>query len=377
VFEDQWIWLTAAVVVELPTAERERIRQEEYAHSSARDALHIVDEVLLRALAVDAESGRLAADLSLLRVKRPRPVHSLNSYASPTPVVSDGRLYCHFGSNGTVCLDCRTHKIVWTQRLPHDEGVGAGSSPVLDRQLLIIPCDGMDEQYVVGLDAADGHLVWRTDRPEMAGRDGDFHKAFSTPLVIEHRGQRQALIMGAQWLVSYDPATGRELWRLRYGNGFSNAPRPVYGHGLVYVCTGFLRPQLLAVDPSGEGDVSGTNVRWSYKGQVPSMSSPILVGSELFFVSDNGIATCLDARTGELRWRERLGGNFSSSPICAAGQILIGSREGRSSIFRAAAEFELLAVNQLDGAIMASPAVYDTDLLIRTDTHLYRIGMQP
>lgn len=373
VSDGKFIWLTTAIVKELSQEDQDRIREERFADHMVGSDLVIVDSVQFRAVGVEVQTGRVVHDLELFEVKEPLPVHSLNSYASPTPVLSDGRLYCHFGSFGTVCLDTTTQSILWRAQLSHYESVGPGSSPALYDRWLIIPCDGIDTQYVAALDIDSGKQVWRTDRPAMEGDQPEFHKSFSTPTLVEHEGRKQAVILGAQWIVSYAPDTGEELWRFQHSNGFSNAVRPVYGDGQVIFTTGFFDSALVAVDPGGSGDVTDTHLTWRYQGKVPTMSSPILVGQAVYFVSDGGVAECIDVKTGERIWRERLGGNFSASPIHVGGNLYFGNRDGQVLVIAASEAYQEIATNELDGSIMASPAMIGEDLIIRTDKHLYRI----
>ncbi|MEM8681635.1 MAG: PQQ-binding-like beta-propeller repeat protein, partial [Planctomycetota bacterium] len=275
---------------------------------------------------------------------------------------------------GTVCIDTQTQQEIWRTQFPSVESVGPGSSPLLVDGKLILPFDGTDDQFVVALDADTGEPVWRTERPTMEGNEKEYHKAFSTPVLIEHEGRRQVVIVGAQWVCSYDPETGEELWRLRHGKGFSMSPRPVYGNGLIYICTAYAGIGVAAIDPSGNGDVTGSHLRWSHESQAPNMSSPILVGEQIYFVSDRGIATCLNALDGERLWRERLGGNFCASPILVGEHLYFANREGKVHVIKARPDYEPVVVNDLGEAVMASPAVIGDDLLIRTDDHLYRIG---
>ena len=373
VCDGRLIWMTAAIVSSMPVDEQDAIRDAAYADHAVGASLLFVKEVEFRALAVDLETGKTVHDISLFSVSRPPPIHSLNSYASPTPVLHQGKLFCHFGSLGTLCLDTQSQEIDWRTRLPHDESVGPGSSPTLYRDLLIIPCDGVDQQYVVALDTADGAIRWKSPRPPMEGSIGEYHKAFSTPIIIEHLGRQQAIVVGAQWLTSYEPETGRELWRVRHGDGFSSSVVPVHGSSLVFICTGFGDGKMLAVDPGGSGDVTDSHVRWSLRQQVPTMPSPVLAGSKLFLASDNGVATCVDAATGASLWRKRLGGNFSSSPILIGDCVYFSNRDGVTTVIAAADEFRPLATNQLPGRIMASPIIADGDLIVRTSSQLYRI----
>jgi outer membrane protein assembly factor BamB len=373
VVADGRIWITSAIEREIDPKLREKLRAEKFAGNAKKAELNIVGEISLRLIGFDADSGDLILDRELLSVKLPQPVHSLNSYASPSPVWHNGRIYCHFGTFGTVCYDIEAAQIVWQKELPLEHSVGPGSSPVIVADRLIIPCDGADAQYVIALDAETGTEVWKTPRPPMTGDLGDLHKAFCTPLVIDVAGKEQAVVVGAQWVVSYDPADGHELWKVRHGDGFSNVPRPVFGRGMIFMSTGYTRPEMWAIRVDGEGDVTKSHVAWKSTRQIPTMPSPVLVGHELYYVNDQGIASCLDALTGEQRWQKRVEGNYCASAWAADGKVYFANREGKTAVVRASAEYERLADNQLDGQIFATPAVLGNALILRTDTHLYRI----
>jgi len=372
VIEEGRIWMTAAI--EEPISKAERRRRLEGLIGNV-DSLALAGAVSLRALCVDLESGKLLKDLEVLRVEGPEPVHTLNSYASPTPILEDGRLYCHFGTYGTLCLDTKTDQVLWkNSELKIDHQNGPGSSPILWGELIIVHCDGMDYQYIAALDKRTGRLAWKTDRSGKMDDNPPLKKAYCTPLVVDGTTGPQVISPAADWLYSYDPATGKELWKVGYGKlGFSTVPRPVAGHGMVYICTSFMKSQLLAVRYDGKGDVTQSHIVWRSDRQIPKMPSPLLVGDELYVVSDSGIATCFDAHTGDELWRERLGGNYSASPIYADGRIYFFSREGDATVIRPGKKFELLAANHLDGRFMASAAIAGKAFILRTDKHLYRV----
>jgi hypothetical protein len=175
-------------------------------------------------------------------------------------------------------------------------------------------------------------------------------------------------------VAAYEPASGKELWRARHGDGFSIGTCPVFANGLVYFGTGCFKAQLFAVGVDGEGDVTATKIAWKSPRQVPIMSSPVIAGDEIYWVSDEGMATCADARTGEIRWQERLGGGHLASPLFAEGRIYFFGQEGRTTVVKAAREFEKLAQNAVEGTVIATPALVDGAIFLRTDTHLYRIS---
>ncbi len=327
----------------------------------------------LRAVCVDRQSGRLLHDVEVFHREKPIEKHATNSYASPTPIIDGDRLYVHFGTMGTACLDARSAATLWqSQELQWDHEVGPGSSPALFENLLLFNCDGTDVQYGAALDKRTGALCWKTNRSGVINKPPDRKKAFVTPLVIGEKGNEQVIMVGAEWVYSYDPRTGREIWNVKHP-GFSVAPRPVFGHGLVYVSSGYILPQLLAIRPDGTGDVAATHVVWKNDKSAPARPSPLLVGDELYLISEAGIATCLDARTGKQHWRQRLGGNFSASPLSADGRIYCCDEEGRTFVIAPETKYRQLALNKLDGRFMASPAVSGRALFLRTDTHLYRI----
>jgi outer membrane protein assembly factor BamB len=245
---------------------------------------------------------------------------------------------------------------------------------VLAGNIVILPCDGADQQFVIGLDVQSGETLWQTPRPKIDNPSGIAHRAFSTALIIEHAGQKQAIVPGAQWCVAYEPRTGREIWRFNMGDCHAIIPRPVYREGVVYVCTGYMKPQLLAIRVDGRGDVTDSHLAWKHDRQVPEISSPVICGEQLYFVSPLGVLTCLDAVSGQLVWQHRLGGNFAASPLFADGKLYCTSREGMTTVVRPGAEYEELAKNQVFGQTLASPAICGEALLLRADRALYCIG---
>ena len=181
------------------------------------------------------------------------------------------------------------------------------------------------------------------------------------------------VVLGSKWLVSYAPDSGEPIWQVDTGGTFSSTSRPVFGHGMVFVCTAYGGSYLLAIRTDGRGDVTDTHVSWTGKKQVPKRSSPLLVGDELYTVSDKGVATCLDARTGETHWTERILGNCSASPVLADGRIYFFAEDGQTTVIRPAKQFTTLAKNEIDGPVMASVAIADGAFFLRSGTHLYRI----
>jgi outer membrane protein assembly factor BamB len=318
----------------------------------------------LRAICLDRDTGRERQTVELFHLAAADPINGKNSYASPTPLLEGDNVYLHFGPYGTACITS-SGEIVWSTRLKYSPQHGPGGSPALFEDLLIISCDGQDIQYVVALDKRTGEIRWKTSR---AG-----YQAYTTPLVIQAAGRAQIISPGAHRAIAYDPRTGKEIWWVRYGQGFSNVPRPVFGAGLVFICSGFFEPAVLAVRPDGTGDVTKTHIAWTLKRGAPLTPSPLLVGEELYVISDSGIATCLDAKSGAEHWRARLGGNFSASPVYADGRIYFLNEEGETTVIASGTQFQKLAANKLNGATLASIAVSGGALFIRTDENLYRL----
>ncbi|MEM9595834.1 MAG: PQQ-binding-like beta-propeller repeat protein [Acidobacteriota bacterium] len=331
------------------------------------------DELSLRLLGFDAASGETLHDVEVFRPESWQRGHAENSYASPTPVLEAGRIYVHFGTYGVSALSTADASVLWRRDdLDQDHEVGPGSSPILHGDLLVTNRDAMDSQLVVARTKDTGEIVWRAERYMPEGRKPPHRKAFSTPVVIHHLGRAQLISTGAAHTSAYDPATGEEIWRVRH-EGYSNVPAPVVGLGTAFVTTGYMKPELLAIRLGGEGDVTDSHVRWRYHWQVPANPTPLLVGGRLYMVSDRGIASWVDVKTGEDVWRQRLGGSYYASPLVSFGRIYNWDVQGRSVVVAARDRFEELAVNQLDGSIRTTPAIADGAIFIRTDAHLYRI----
>lgn len=335
------------------------------------------DGTRLFAVCVDRRSGEVVHDVKVFDVEAPERIANVNSYASPTPAIEAGRVYVHYGTYGTACLDTKTGQPLWTRRdLNCSHHMGPGSSPILFGNLLLFHVDGTDVQYVVALDKTTGKTVWKTDRSiDYTGVHPFLRKAFCTPTVIRSGGRLQMISPGPKGAMAYDPSTGEELWKIRY-YGWSMVPRPLFGHGLVFMVIDYDHPELWAVRPDGRGDVTDTHVAWKIRKGVSKSASFLLIGERLYLVSEKGVATCADARTGAIIWQERLEGEYWASPIYADGRIYFFNRDAHATVIELADELKVLAVSRLDGRMMASPAVAGKALFLRTDSHLYRIEKQ-
>ena len=328
----------------------------------------------LYGVCVDRRSGKVVHDLLLFTDEKPAFCHAFNSYASPTPVVEEGHVYLHFGSAGTACVDTATGKTVWTRRdFPCNHWRGPGSSPVLFGDLLFLTFDGYDRQYVVALDKRTGSTVWQKDRSiDYGTNNGDYKKAYCTPAVIEVNGKPQLVSPSAIGTIAYDPSNGEEIWKVKHG-GMNVAQPPLYGDGLLYLCTGDGGFRLYALRPDGRGDLTQTGIEWKHNRNAPSRCGPLLVDGLLFFNSEQGVVTCLEAKTGKEVWTERLKGRFSASPLYADGHLYFFSEDGPAYVAEAGRTWKLLATSTLDDGFMASPAVAEKSLILRTKTHLYCI----
>jgi outer membrane protein assembly factor BamB len=359
------IWLTTAL--EIPASPAKEADRKKLSKSD--QPLAILDEVKLHVIAVDRQNGRILHNVEVLTERDPQWVHKLNSYASPTPVIEDGRLYAHFGSFGTVCVDTLSGKLLWKNtelKLMHENG--PGSSIFLWENLVIFHGDGSDVQFIAALDKKTGKVAWKTTRSGTMNSNPQLKKSYGTPIMVDMNGKPTLVSNGADWIYGYDPATGRELWKRSLGTlGFSLSARPVTGHGMVFYSTGFMKAQMQALRYDG---MTEPEIAWSYNKSAPTMPSPILAGDELYFVSDGGVLACLDAKTGKEHYRERLGGNFSASPILADGRLYFFSREGITHVISPGKIFRKLGENKLEAQIMATPAAVEGAFIIRTDKGL-------
>ena len=365
-------WMTSAITTPLSA---EEIEKKVGPPKSGGTGKTVAGSLELLAICVDLETGELIHNITLAKVDDPQPINALNSYASPTPAIVDGKVICHFGTYGTWCLDVKTGEEIWTTKFPVQHGVGPGSSPIICDNKVIITSDGTDFQYIAAADLATGEHVWRTDRPPFRDKNGDHRKAYSTPLAIDVDGVTQVVIPGSQWIVSYDPGDGTEHWRVDHGSGFSTIPMAVFVDGLVICPSGYPLREFIAVDPGGSGDVTDSNIVWRTR-NAPGIPSYIAFEGKIYSISNKGILFCIDAKTGEELKRSRVGGNFSASPLLAGGNLYLGSREGKLTIVKCTPDLEELSAHDFEGAIMASPILVGDDLLIRTDKKLIRINAQ-
>lgn len=365
------IWMTSAVVRPL-SAEEEKKRLDQLKN---KDGLQIGGALTLRAILIDRESGKMQEPVSLLDVPQAEPRHSMNSYASPTPVISGDLVFFHFGTYGTVCVRRSTSEILWKNTEFHiDHQNGPGSSPIVFEDKLIIHFDGTDAQFLAAFDQQTGKVVWKTVRSGEMDKTPELKKAYGTPLLVTVNENPLLISPAANWVYGYNPRDGSEIWKASYGQlGFSTVPRPVIFENTVYIATSYMSSRLLAVRFDGQGDVTSSHIAWKSDRQIPKKPSMMVVGEHLYFVSDGGILRCVNAKSGDEIWFERLPGEYSASPLSAEGRVYFFGQNGTTTVLKDGDSFEELAVNRLDGEFMASPAVAGKSLFLRTTTHLYRI----
>lgn len=346
-----------------------------------------VEGTKLSVLCLNKSNGKVLYDKLLWTVEKPQFCHAFNSYASPTPALEDGLVYLTFGSPYTACLRASDGEVVWKRTdFTCDHFRGAGSSPILHGNSLILNFDGADHQFVVALDKLTGKTLWKTPRSvdyrdlDASGkpkRDGDMRKAYGTPIMVKIPGGKSVLVSaGAMALYGYNPTTGKELWRVETIGTHSTSCRPVTGLGMVYTTMGFSKGILLAVRPDGEGHVTESHVAWRYTKAAPKKPSILIRGDLLFMIDDGGVAACLDARTGTEIWKKRIGGNFSASPIMAGGMIYLFDENGKGTVLAAERNFKVISTNELEAGCMGSPAVSGDMLIVRTKKALYGLRNQ-
>ena len=330
------------------------------------------DGTEMSVICVDQDSGDILFNRVLVENDQPAFCHPMNSYASPTPVIEEGRVYVHFGSYLTACLDTKTFETIWERRdLECDHHRGPASSPILFDGKLFVAYDGFDVQYVVAFDKVTGRTVWRRDRDIEYGTDnGDLKKAYGTASVIHVDKQPLVIYPSAIATIAYDPATGATVWKVYHG-GMNASARPIYQDGLVFIINGM--GAMVAVRPDGKGDVSATHIGWSAERAIAKKSSPLVIEGLLYMNSDDGIVTCRSAKTGDLVWQERIGGKYAASPIYADGRIYCFGMAGEVVVFRPGKEFDLVSKTKIGDGFMASPAVVNNSLILRSRTSLFCI----
>ena len=369
VHADGKIWLTTVEEV-AETKEEIAKKLKGVTYATLKTAVKSIE---MFALCIDLKSGSLQKKIPLGKHDDPQLINPMNSFASPTCAIADGKVICHFGAHGTWCLDTKTLQKLWHRELVVQHSVGAGSSPVISDGKVILVCDGTDAQYVAAVDLKTGDDVWKTDRPPIEKEEGEFRKAYCTPLIAEIDGMRQAIVPGAQWICSYNVETGEEIWRADYGFGFSLTPMAVWSDGLVSFTTGYMQSEFVSLKP-GKGDITDQIV-WRAK-SAPEMSSFVTHEGKIYAVSGGkaGLFQCRDVATGELIKKVRLLGNVSASVLQSGGHLYVANREGKMKVLECTPELKEVGSFNFDSPIYATSTVAGDDLLVRTRDSIIRIG---
>jgi outer membrane protein assembly factor BamB len=326
----------------------------------------------LHALCIDAATGSIDWDKEVTFADKDTAgrQHGKNTYASATPVSDGEHVFVHFGHMGTACLTPKGD-IVWKRTdYKYSPVHGTGGSPILVDDLLVFSVDGADQQFVAALYKKTGDERWKTDRKSRASK----RFSFTTPQLVALHGRRVIVSAASDFVAGYDPISGAEVWRADYpAGGYSLISRPVIAANRLVIQTGYDTAHLFSLDPAGTGDISG-KIAWSTKKGAPHTPSPVAAGEELFTVTDKGILTCFDAKTGDVHWSERLAGNgFSSSPIVANGRLYVTSEDGVGHVVEATkAGYKSVGRSEMKERTFATPAAVDGALYLRTESKLYR-----
>ncbi|MFT7641852.1 MAG: outer membrane protein assembly factor BamB [Pirellulaceae bacterium] len=335
------------------------------------------DGTKMSVVCVAADTGKIIHERYIFTNEKPDFCHGFNSYASCTPFIEEGRIYVHFGKYGTACLNTSTAETIWQRRdFKCNHWRGPGSSPIVHDGLLFVCYDGYDVQYITALDAKTGATVWNVDRKIDYGADsdnGDRKKAYSTAAVVEVAGKPVLISPSAGATIAYEPKTGQEIWRCNHG-GWNASIRPVVLDNLLFVDTHSGGRGTVAIKYDGQGDISDSHIAWSREKSGRRLPNPMVIDGLLYLLDSKGVMTCLDGKTGEEIWVQRVGGNFVASPVYAAGKIYLFNREGKSFVVKPGRTYSAIGENELSAGCMASPAVVGNTLIVRTFEHLYCIG---
>ncbi len=333
-------------------------------------------------LCFDLESGKLLSEKTIFTCEEPQNIHGTNSYATPTPCIEDGFIYVHYGTFGTACINTKNFEVAWKREdLKCDHMQGPASSPILFKNMLIVHLEGTEDPYVIALNKATGETIWKSIRPKEIydTLEPVYRKSYQTPIVINVDG-RDLLISNASFMCfAHDVYTGEVVWTVEYGYD-STVSMPLFYDGLVYVNSGWIfldnKPYFTreyAIDPTGKGDVTKTHVKWIYEDEVPQIPTPVIADGKMYMVHDRGMVSCIDAKTSLLIWKQKLKGNFNSSPVFAAGNIYFFNVKGECTIIKPGNSFQEVAENNIGEMVKATSAFVDDKMILRTEKHLYLI----
>jgi outer membrane protein assembly factor BamB len=331
------------------------------------------------AVCVSKESGKILHDILLLEIEKAKWKNEMNTYATPSPVAADGYVYAEFGPYGTICIEAKTGRIIWkrTDVSPENIPHGSSSSPVIYKNLIILQHDAGVSHKITALDRMTGATVWQVNRPPEFYKDlrEDWRKAHSTPIIITVNRKDQLVSESSQLCQVFEPETGKEIWRVTYSGGDGTVSSPLFWNGIAFINTGLSKKELWAVRPDGNGDVTASNVIWKFNENVPGISTPVISKGLIFMINDKGNLSCLDAKTGKFIWKEKLEGSYSFNfaPVSIEGNIYFTDMDGVTTVIKADKKFQVVAENKLEGKFIARPVAAENSLIMRSDTHLYRI----
>lgn len=338
------------------------------------------DGKTMSALCTELATGKIIFNKTLFTPDTVYAKHAVNTYATPTPCIEKYFVYLHFGSYGTACLRTSDASLVWQRTDLHCDHIqGPGSSPIIYKNLLILHYEGADVQYIVALDKRTGKTAWKTERPKeyYDALQPIGKKAYITPIIVNINGTDLLISNGSAVCIAYNPDTGQEVWRIPQGED-STIAMPFTENGVIYFYTGFVTPaegekyaELLAVNPSGTGDISKTHVLWRVKSPILQLLTPLVKDGLIYTIDTKSNLLCLDAATGTTVWCKKLKGNYNSSPVYASGYIYFTSAKGETLVIKAGKTYEMVSENKLKGEIWATPAISDNSLIIRTSNSLY------
>lgn len=331
----------------------------------------------LSLLGLDLTTGKQIHDITVFEVPKPAFCFPYNSYASSTPTAKDGKVFVHYGSAGTACINAQNGNILWKRNdLPCDHHRGAGSSPLLWNDRLYLIFDGFDKQYVACLNATDGSTLWKTDRGFDYGTDnGDSKKAYATPAIVEAGGSTQVVCPSASHTAAYDALTGKEVWRVKHG-GMNAASIPQRKGDSLFLASSDGGWGLGAVRLGATGKLPEDAILWKTAKGAPQYSSLVIDGDLIYSATEKGFACCLEAATGAEVYQERLGNKFHASPVLSGDKLWLFDDKGKGYCIRAGRKYQLLGSGQLDDGCMATPAIAGDILIVRTrkGLHALKVG---
>lgn len=336
----------------------------------------------MRAICLDFSTGNIIHNILLFQPDSLNRIHAINSYATPTPAIEEGKVYLHFGRYGTACVDSKSGNTLWERSDMQIEHIqGPGSSLLIYKDKLIVHLEGSDIQYIVALDKKSGETIWKTERPkELYDKlEPNDKKAYITPIIVNVKGRDLMISNGSAACIAYDPQTGKEVWRIVYGKD-STIAMPTESEGIIYFYVGLESDssgekisKLMAVNPDGTGNIEKSNVLWSVETPILQLLSPLVLDGLLYTIDSRSVLLCLDASDGTTIWSERLKGKFHSSPLYADGHIYFNSTRGYTYVIESGKELHIVSENKLDGEIWATPAITGGAILLRTSRYLYKI----